>query len=821
MQVVPRRDPAAHDRLLAGWWEQYTAAARRSAGANEHSQLVDAYLLAMLSGRLRLPPPEIDRRLFSQPQLDQSLGVLLGTESMRLQLQQTIMAGDDRRAVADAPLPTPIAFPEVVAPDAKEVQVEEISLHVPEECFYVRFGNFPNYLWFNRLLNEFGGELRNLIALRGMDYELNRRQERQIALAESALAELLGPQVIADVALIGHDMFLREGAAIGILFQARNNFGLSADIRSQRAKALAANKDAQDTTVEIDGHKVSFLATPDNRIRSFYAVDGDFHLVTTSRTLVRRFYQAGAGDGALGKSAEFRLARSEMPLARDDTVFAYLSSAFFENLLGPHYQIEMTRRMRSAVEIDLVKTARLAAENEGRRHDTIDDLVQGGFLPAGFGQRVDGTRVVVLENGQVVDSLRGRSGSFSPVPDIEFDAVTAAEARDYAAIATAMSARWQRIDPVVVAAKRFAGETQQLEQVAINARMTPLAAGNYAMLMNFVGPPTIERMAPVRGNVATFEAVTRGRGPAPVHLYGGVLDMGATFNLADDLLGSLGALLNLKFYFGGWPSAGLFSFFGLRDDVPVGPDGFRRVNLLLWQRTNGPFITGSNDPDVLADVTPHFRIVEAERPAQLWLSLGDLNRSELAALVNGFGYFRARQTTGGNLRYLHRVSAQLGVAPKNAQSVAEELAGGRLVCALGGEFKLDQPRAGPATWYSTAWDRDAGRLITQVPRGFTTPPLDWLRSIELDASLTPREISAHAVAVMQRRAPPTATAPTAGAAPKADSVLPAFPFKGLDWFGGKQDKKADEQPNKSPNESKKQPEELPDPSGDATKKPDA
>jgi hypothetical protein len=194
MQVVPRSDPAAHERLLAGWWEQYTAAARRSAGADEYSQLVDGYLLAMLASRLRLPPAEIDRRLFTQPELDQSLGVLLGTESMRLQLQQLIMLTGNRQAGAVEPLPTRIAFPEVVAPDVKDVQVEAIALHVPEECFYVRFGNFPNYLWFNRLLTEFGGELRNLVALRGMDYGLNARQERQIALTESALAELLGPQ---------------------------------------------------------------------------------------------------------------------------------------------------------------------------------------------------------------------------------------------------------------------------------------------------------------------------------------------------------------------------------------------------------------------------------------------------------------------------------------------------------------------------------------------------------------------------------------------------------------------------------------------------
>ena len=294
------------------------------------------------------------------------------------------MFSQARPQSATEPLPTRSVTESVETPATNDVKVEEIALHVPEECFYVRFGNFPNYLWFSRLLREFGGDLRTLIAMRGLDYGLNARQEQQLVLKESGLAELLGPQVIADVALVGQDMFMREGAAIGIMFQARSNFGLGSDFRSQRAAALKANKDATESTVDVGGHKVSFLSTPDNRIRSFYAVDGDFHFVTTSRALVARFYEAGAGERALGKSDEFRLARAEVPLERDDTVFAYLSAEFFQNLLGPHYRIEMTpptairRRDRPGEDG--------AARGEERRPASCDDRRSrpGRFLALGI-----------------------------------------------------------------------------------------------------------------------------------------------------------------------------------------------------------------------------------------------------------------------------------------------------------------------------------------------------------------------------------------------------------------------------------------------------
>ena len=105
---------------------------------------------------------------------------------------------------------------------------------------------------------------------------------------------------------------------------------------------------------------MSFLSTPDNRVRSFYAIDGDYYFVTNSRRLVERFFEAGAGKDALGGTAEFRFARSLMPISHDYTVFAYLSGEFFRNLVGPQYQIEMVRRLRSAAEIDMALVAQVS-----------------------------------------------------------------------------------------------------------------------------------------------------------------------------------------------------------------------------------------------------------------------------------------------------------------------------------------------------------------------------------------------------------------------------------------------------------------------------
>ncbi|MGC4005439.1 MAG: hypothetical protein QM811_20885 [Pirellulales bacterium] len=175
--------------------------------------------------------------------------------------------------------------------------IEPIALRVPQECLYVRYGTFSNYLWFSDTMDEWGGDLRNLISFRGVDYGINAKTQTQLAVKQGPLAKLLGPTVIADVAMVGMDTFMREGASFGILFQARNNFALSNDLRGHRADALKANPDAKEETIEIAGKSVAYLHTPDNRVRSFYVVDGDYHLVTTSRRLAERFLETGEKKG--------------------------------------------------------------------------------------------------------------------------------------------------------------------------------------------------------------------------------------------------------------------------------------------------------------------------------------------------------------------------------------------------------------------------------------------------------------------------------------------------------------------------------------------
>src|SRR5262249_8321277 len=153
----------------------------------------------------------------------------------------------------------------------------------------------------------------------------------------------------------------------------------------------------------------------------------DYHLVTTSRAMVERFLETSDGGGSLGNSAEFRNARQSMPVSRQDTVFVYFSSAFFEGLFSPQYQVELERRTKSVSDIELLMLARMAARAEQVPGESPEDLAAAGLLPRSFGRRPDGSGPI-LTTTEILDSRRGARGTFLPIADVKIEGITRTEA---------------------------------------------------------------------------------------------------------------------------------------------------------------------------------------------------------------------------------------------------------------------------------------------------------------------------------------------------------------------------------------------------------
>ena len=756
--IQPRPEaPRVFNRELAQWWRSYNTTARQLAKENDFPPLVHTYLTSMLGSRLGLQPPLLSRLQDNQQptELRQTLELLAGTENVRAGIMREVMqAGGRVPAPTDLPIPGDVFWSPEALPAIGEVpDVEPIALRVPEECFYIRFGNFENYVWLSKLTREYGGDIGRMVALRGHDAGLDAKTQRQLALHESPLSELLGGTVIADVALIGRDLYMQDGAAMGMLFQAKNSLILSTDFQQSRSADLAANKDRGATleTVDIDGNKVSFLSTPDNYLRSYYAVSGDYHLVTTSREIARRFLELTSSGKSLGNLPEFQHAREMMPTDRDDTIFAYFSSPFFRGLVSPQYQIELSRRLRAATNLQLVTLAKLAAASEGKPTDTIDDLIGGELLPPSFGRNTDGSGPIV-ERDRVIDSLRGGQGTFEPIPDVELRGVTADESARYSAQALYYQENWRQMDPLMVGMKRYALGEGNIERLVIDANISPLAEEKYGRLMSMIGPPTDVRIVTPDDELISVQASLRGDSFSPSvvphHLFFGVRDIPPNTNLQPTgFLEMLRLLRETPAYLGAWPQLGFLDWlpFGLGGGEPD-PYGFSRLLLGGWRWQGGGFSVLSFHRDVLDRTIPELRVEPTDNPAQIRVNIGDVSQSNLSAWLSYMSYERATQTSVGNAKLLHAMSQQLGVPREQALQTTESLLDTKLVCSLEGKYELTDRGDGLPTWRSTKWPV-AGKPI---PADYNAPLLGWFRGLDLDLTKYGDRMVMHAELDMQR-----------------------------------------------------------------------
>ena len=755
--VTPQgRSALAHERILKRWWRNYYGLFRELARENAHPPLVETYLTSMLARRLDLAAPLIERWAADTHKSEgrQTLEMLTGAAAVRLDVLKAASLGAlPPPRDADLPLPPAVAWrTSLLPPIADDVVIEPMAMRVPEECFYVRFGQYANFLWLNALLEDYGGEIGNMLAARGYRSGINQKVQDQLAMQQGILAELLGPQAIADVAMIGMDTFTREGAAIGAIFEATGSL-LGVDLLRQRHAALLREKDRGATmeSVRIAGRDVSLLSTPDNRLRSFYVVDGNYHLVTNSRAIVQRFLATGEGERPLGLNGEFRNARSVVPTSRDDTIFVYFSSDFFRNLLSPGYQIELQRRMQAAVDIELITLARLAARAEGVAGQTIDDLVRAQLLPDGFGARPDGSRALASAT-QVVDSLRGERGYFAPVSDVPCRTVTAAERDRYVAQAAYYAENWQHVDPLLIAIKRYALDNRGGERIAFDAFITPMNDFKYRVLMSVLGEPSKHRLVPPRDNVVSIDAALRGgtwfSSVPPHRLFVGVQDhLPLAQPRPTDVLKLLQIARTAPGYLGAWPKPGFLDLLpgglsGTPDD-----EGFSMLPFGLTRWQGRGFSVLSLDEKLLAAASRQLGFVEEDEPAQIRVRVSDLSQAKFRGWLNALGYERARQISVANMRFISILTQQLQVPAADARQVAEGLLDAKLVCALGGEYELVQ-HGGAGIWQSTAWPAE---IDYELPADYVTPPLDWFRGLEARLVKFPDRLVIRSYLDMQRK----------------------------------------------------------------------
>ena len=190
-RVTPVRSGEGHRRLLDEWWQQTAERWSRLQRDPEFPPLAENFLVATFARRLNRQIPEVGGGLLGlRKEKVTALEQLFGGEDAQLAIHRELLLGE--KTVPPQPFPAPVAWQELeIDPTGlDEVEVEPLAAHVPEECFYIRFGNFVNYFWFRDLSTKWDGDLQNMIIRRAVKRLATSRIEQQLSLKENcALAD--------------------------------------------------------------------------------------------------------------------------------------------------------------------------------------------------------------------------------------------------------------------------------------------------------------------------------------------------------------------------------------------------------------------------------------------------------------------------------------------------------------------------------------------------------------------------------------------------------------------------------------------------------
>ena len=738
--VTPKQDPAVHASVLQTWWSGYTESAKKQVEASDYPSLVELYLVAMLSSRTGMPLPDWYQDTTEEnDQLLNTLKIIAGAEGVSESVFRQAASGHQSLELPSEPLPPPPRWvSESPSADLDGVEVEPIATRVPPECFYIRYGSFENYLWFQDLSAEYGGDITRMITLRGIVNDGAKRVETQLHMKMTQMARMLGGSVIEDQALIGRDLLLTDGASMGVLIKAKNAFLLRTSIAADRASLAGQDETVSLTNLKIAGRDVSFLSSGDNRIRSFLAQDGEYLLVSNSRELTRRFIEVADTGKSLATTQEFRLARKLMPLTRNDSIFAYISPAMLRGLVSPEYLIELRRRLFAVADIALVQLARLASANESNQPGAsvaIDSLSESGFLPRGFGVRADGSGVFTAGD-RVLDTKRGARGSFIPIADVEITSVTPAESAWYEEIADQYSTRFPTMEPIMLGIQRDAVDPDTgIEKVTVHAEIAPFDPGKYGKYAKQLGPPTRVAMKFAPDDIIAVQAhvASEQLGP-PTHLFAAIKDtLPPHPDQFEGLIKTYFSLRQLPGYLGAWPQPSALDRLplGLGVGEPVG-QGMNRLIGGLYRFTDGKFSILSFQREVITSSLPFLAAIDVEDSAQIRIHIKNLNGSQIEGWVNGQLYERARESSIATARFLDLITEQLGVPPEDVLVAVRSVLGADVQCALDGEYEFS-PENG--RWLSSVW---GGSVAPEVaPAGFVAPAMKWFRGVK--ASVTQLE----------------------------------------------------------------------------------
>lgn len=338
-----------------------------------------------------------------------------------------------------------------VKPQLK-IPAEPLAKAAPAEFWYLRFESLQSLF---RLVDEadtWGTPAANVLDERAEDRRLSERYESALGISRGPLSRSLGPEVIADLAAVGSDPYIKEGTDITIVFRVKQRTLFEAGM----AAALGAHGEKHggiaSSTVNHGGSVIKIGRSGDGAVNQHRASAGDLEIVSNSLNAIKMVLDTIQGKHArLGDEPDFiyMLARdAEKPA----DVLAFLGDRFIGEVVGPKQKILEARRQMALAELSTPGYAALLyGWIWGKSPSSTDDLIKANLLLKSELQHAGGEKIQITL-GKGARSSWGSTSALTPLIDLPVPTmVTQSEKTGYERFTRGYQSYWSTyIDPVAV-----------------------------------------------------------------------------------------------------------------------------------------------------------------------------------------------------------------------------------------------------------------------------------------------------------------------------------------------------------------------------------
>ena len=433
------------------------------------------------------------------------LATLMDTTTGMTSLQETLQTQRGLFAPSDEPATVPVSelkppsfkphpWAAMTAALGRSGPPEPLAAAAPAGFYYVRFRTIAHLI---RLREELDAGLAPALAGmgEGADYDLPQRYEAELGLRQGPLTKLLGPTVVDDLAVVGSDPYLREGADLSFVFRVRARPAFEAALAGTLAAFGAAHGGLKSTTIDHQGTPITVTRSNDGVVRRHRATVGGFDIVSNSLVATKRVIDAIAGrEPRLSDEPDFKYMLARDAAAPAD-VLAFLSDRFVGEVIGPRQKVLEARRQIALSELTRPGYAALLyGWVYGRVPASADEVVASGLLKREELAHAGGERID-WQPGRAARSSWGAVGELTPLLDLPaVTKVTPSERGAYEIFVNGYQSFWRtNIDPVAI---RLAFAPDARRPLSIDVRVLPIITGtDYADMLRTVGHARIEGSA--------------------------------------------------------------------------------------------------------------------------------------------------------------------------------------------------------------------------------------------------------------------------------------------------------------------------------------